>query len=470
MMTKSWFFVSFCLCFLSGGLSGADLAAAVARLENPTIAEAKLVLSDLERMIAEGDARTVTLGKKMHRSIRRIFTQEHRVQEAKKKADQDEARARQLRRNGDEWLKPNVHGRINEIAARAAYGEARTLRKKSEWKREELSREWIAEVADFEKMLGDLEFSREWSSLLILAETLAALVERTPWVDRPELSYGPGRLRFLRERVANHDRWLLLARHAAEARDFELSFHFYRQVGDEEGWRDVGRRWAGQLEEQGYPGTALSLWQHLGEKERLEALQANTPTPQAGDFKAFDLAALERIITPACVRVVRADGSQSGFFVRPGGVLVTSREGLEDKKGKLVPPRVILSDGRERQALILQPESDHELVLLQIELVTHPVLPLGSDKDLQTGGRLALFGYAGEEELLAASVQGTILSLGKGKEDGAVFRLAMDGSEGHRGGPLVDQRGRVLGVFLSSKTGETKALSAAGVRSILGKP
>ncbi len=207
---KVLFLLSILLCPVL--LAGSELGRVVLPLGEPTVAQARKVLDGLAALIAEGDARTVTLGKKMERSVRRIFTAEHKVLEAKKKADEEEERAKQLEINGRRWLRPNVHGRSNKVAAQAAFEESRAIRLKSGWKREELSREWANEVADFEKMLGDLDFSKEEQALLVLAETLVALVERTPWVERPELAFNAQRLAFLKERVANKDRWMLLGR------------------------------------------------------------------------------------------------------------------------------------------------------------------------------------------------------------------------------------------------------------------
>lgn len=471
------FLLFFLIPLIPGGMPAVDLGAAVGPLENPTLAEAKLVLAELDRLIAEGDARTVTLGKKMRRSVRRIFTQEHRVQEAKKKADEDEARARQLRRNGDEWLRPNVHGRTNKIAARAAYSEARTIRKKSQWRQEELSQDWREEVLDFEKMLGDLEFSQEWEALVILADTLAAIVERTPWVDRPELSYPAGRRDFLRERAENQDRWLLLARHAAEAGDFELSHHFYRSAGDREKEEEIAKNWAAELVAQGHPGTAISLWQSLGERERVEELQAETGGLEPANFKVFGSDALLRRVAPACVRILTEEGLQSGFFVKMGGFLVTCREGLieskkdekNQKQADSPAPTVVLRDGRRFPARLLGPDSESDLVLLKIEHEGHAVLPLASGDEVQAGRSLLLAGYEGPESRSVVAVMGTVLSTGSKRGD-SFYRLAMDGSEGQRGGPLLDPRGRVLGVFLSSKTGEARVRSVEAVRKLLGKP
>jgi len=77
--------------FIAPALSASELGAAVERLEEPTLENAKIVLGELDALIASGDARTVTLGKKMHRSVKRLFTKEYNVNESRKMAEAREA-------------------------------------------------------------------------------------------------------------------------------------------------------------------------------------------------------------------------------------------------------------------------------------------------------------------------------------------------------------------------------------------
>ena len=85
--------------FIVPVLLASELGEAVERLEEPTIENAKLVLEELDTLIAKGDARTVTLGKKMHRSVKRLFTKEYNVNESRKMAEAREAKAKQFDRN-----------------------------------------------------------------------------------------------------------------------------------------------------------------------------------------------------------------------------------------------------------------------------------------------------------------------------------------------------------------------------------
>lgn len=456
------------LLFLPLLVPGSELGKVVVPLqEEPSVTQARKVLGDLAGMIEEGDARTVTLGKKMERSIRRIFTAEYQVLEAKKKADEQEARALQLVINGKKWLRPNVHGRINKVGAQAAFDEARTIRLKSKWKREEMSKEWIKEAADFERMLGDLEFSKEDQALVILAGTLSKIVERTPWVDRPTLNFSAERMAYFSRRMVNKDRWLLLGRASEDAGNFEQAYDLFCQAGDEEGRNRVGKKFAERLLLDGYPGSALNYLDRIGESEKASALRKKYPTVPAESFRPLSPAALKRNVMPACVRVLTPNGFQSGFFVQAGGFLLTCKEGLRDKEGETPGLAVLLEDGRRFTPAIVRESDQSDLALLRIEVNEHELIPIGLAGEMKTGSKLSLFGFSSPKKITPDLLEGTVLKVRDGWKGQLVSRLALDGSVGQRGAPFVNSRGQVLGMFLNSKTGATIALSAEAMRKIL---
>ena len=448
-------------------LRGSDLGDVVAKLEDPKIESAKLVLKELDQMIVEGDARTVTLAKKVHRSIKRIFTKEHKMGEGKKLADDREAKAKQFDNNGRKWLKPNIHGRVNKLAASAAFRDAKVLRQKSVWAQEEYSAEWKEEVLDFEKMLGDLSFSKEDKALLSLAELLAVIVERTQWVDRPELVYDRARIRFLRERVNGKARWVTLASHALEAGDLELAYDFYRRAGSDLGRFRAGAKMAGEYVEVGYPGSAINIWERLGEKERAAELAKANPVLTAASYVTLGRAALERNVAPACVRVLTPGGHQSGFFFRQGGFLMTCKKGLLGDDGKPHSITIVLEDGRKFPATVLGFSSGHDVAALKIEHQGHEFLPAADRIDLKAGLAVTLFGFPESSVNVPAVVPGTVMIAMEEWNQQPTSRLALDGMVGQRGAPVVDRKGRVVGIYLTSKTGTARSLDAGAIEHFI---
>lgn len=461
-----------CLSLILLGLfpvvRGAEgLAGVVGQLKEPTLETAKKVLGDLDELVEKGDARTVTLGKKIHRSVKRIFTKEHKMLAGQKAAGEREKRARQLDRNGREWLKPNVHGDVNKGAAAVAFRKARALRQDNVDSQENLSKEWAEEAADFEKMLGDLEFSKEDESLLVLAELLQAIVKRTPWVKKPTLRYDESRTNFLRHRAQNKDRWVTLAKHASDAGNLELSYEFYRLAGMDLARFRVGAGLASEMEGNGKPGTAINLWERIGEVKKAQALKAQYPDPKAELYQKFDGAGLVRFAAPACVRILVPGGHRSGFFFQQGGFILTCREGLLDQEGNPLPVTVVIEDGRKFPATMVASSQGHNVSVLKIKLAGHELLPLGQRADLKPGVPVALFGFSDASKNVASVSKGTILNGIENFNQQPTSRLALDGSKGQMGAPVVDERGRVLGIFLTSRTGTARSLEVGAIEAFL---
>jgi S1-C subfamily serine protease len=458
------------LIFLVGPASQAQLSGlgeVVAGFRDPSVEGAKSVLSALDDLIENGDARTVTLAKKVHRSIKRIFTIEYKVLAGKKAMLQREARARQLDRNAREWMKPNVHGDVNRSAAAVATRKAMALRSESQDARAGLSKAWAEEAADFEKMLGDLEFSRESQSIEVLGRVLLAIVNRMTWVARPVLRYDEARISFLGERIRNSERWITLAKHAAAAGNLDLAYDLYRRAGSDLAKFQVGVRLANRLTKDGFTGSAQNFWERIGEENKANELRAAEPTPGAGKFRKLTGAALARHASPACVRVLVPGGHRTAFFYQQGGYLLTCKSGLLDKEGKPLPLTVVLEDGRKFSATMLGFSAGYDLAALKIACNGHELLSLGDRADRKPGEKAALFGFPKSVGSTATSVEGTVMLALENWKNQPVTQLAFDGNEGQRGGPVVDQRGRVMGVFIFSKTGTARALDIGVVKEFV---
>ncbi|MDG2399812.1 MAG: serine protease [Akkermansiaceae bacterium] len=453
--------------FIVPALLGSELGGAVKRLEEPTIENAKLVLEELDILIARGDPRTVTLGKKMHRSVKRLFTKKYKINEGREVAEAREAKAKQFDGNARQWLKPNIHGKINKLAASAAFRDARELRRESQWAQEKSSKEWFEEVADYERMLGDLQFSKENEALITLGSLLIKVVKQTSWVDQPPLKYDEARIQFIRERVANTDRWLTLAAHADDAGELELSYDFYRKAGSELGRFRAGKKLASQLESEGHLGSAINLWKRLGEVDRANELRGRKPKLSDEDYKSLEGDALTRNVAPACVRISTANGHETGFFYKEGGYVVACKRILLDQEGRVLPVSVTLENGQSFKAKVLGVSKENNIAALKIKCRLHELLPIGDREDLKSGLALKLFGLAAKDKNIANVIPCTVLSPMDYWKDQPTSRLALDASRECRGGPIVDQRGRVMGIFLTSKTGSARSLEAGAIHVFL---
>ena len=216
------------------------------------------------------------------------------------------------------------------------------------------------------------------------------------------------------------------------------------------------------------------------ETTRVEVLQ-DAPTPRGGP--RFDPSGIYRRESPGVVTIVSGGlqsgggggggGLGSGFIISDEGEVatnahvVTSGEGAAIRKAQEVYVR--FQDGNQVSAEIVgfDPFSDVALLKIDPEGLTLRPLPLGSTRDLVVGSPVAAIGSPfGEEQSLSVGVisalDRAIQSLTGFDTTGAIQTDAAI-NQGNSGGPLLDARGRVLGINaqIQTTTGEGSGVGFA---------
>ncbi len=155
-------------------------------------------------------------------------------------------------------------------------------------------------------------------------------------------------------------------------------------------------------------------------------------------------------ILPPSIR--RRIGGGSGFFVSADGLLVTNRHVVDDKTAQYA---VTLQDGKQHPAKILAVDPTLDLAILRVENVSGmPVLELGDSDAVLVGQTVIAIGNALAEfqnSVTKGVISGKNRRLIAGGVGGAEVldeALQTDApiSPGNSGGPLLDLRGRVVGV------------------------
>jgi S1-C subfamily serine protease len=159
-------------------------------------------------------------------------------------------------------------------------------------------------------------------------------------------------------------------------------------------------------------------------------------------------------VQPAVVRIdvqsgFRA-GAGSGFVISPDGVIVTNAH-VVDGADEVV---VTLDDGDQEDATVLGADTSFDLAVLKIERTDLPVASLGSSDELQVGDAVIAIGSAlGLEGGSGPSVTSGIVSAldrSIGTEIDTVLQNVIQTdaaiNPGNSGGPLLDTRGRVVGI------------------------
>jgi 2-alkenal reductase len=193
---------------------------------------------------------------------------------------------------------------------------------------------------------------------------------------------------------------------------------------------------------------------------------------QGGDAAAgFDARSIYEHDAPGVVTVISrglqsADGDEtglgSGFVISGNGEIatnahvVTSGEGAAIRKASTVYVR--FGDGNQVPADVLgfDPFSDVALLKVDPKGLTLRPLPFGSTSDLHVGAPVAAIGspFAEEQSLSVGVISGldrSIQSLTGFATTGAIQTDAAI-NHGNSGGPLLDLRGRVLGINAQIQT------------------
>jgi serine protease Do len=163
----------------------------------------------------------------------------------------------------------------------------------------------------------------------------------------------------------------------------------------------------------------------------------------------------------------------SGVLVRPEGLLLTNAHVIRDATGI----RVKLNDGRTFEATPLRVSEDVDLAVLRVRGRDLPAMELGDEDALQIGQWVLAIGNPfGLEQTVTAGVVSAVgrRGLGVAREENFIQTDAAI-NPGNSGGPLVDLRGRVVGIntAIYSRTGGYQgigfAIPASAARDILAE-
>ena len=175
---------------------------------------------------------------------------------------------------------------------------------------------------------------------------------------------------------------------------------------------------------------------HLGSNDEIEMpARRGRVAAQGPPLAAQELAARA---APGTVTLRCRDSQGSGFFVTPDLVLTDAH--VLCPAGE--PLRAVFADGRDLAGEPAQRDGGLDLALVRVAGANAPPLPLGDATALRTGDRVLFIGTpAGQLAAQEGVVSHTARSL-----FGVGFLQIDTDAEAGSGGPLLDARGRVVGI------------------------
>lgn len=137
-------------------------------------------------------------------------------------------------------------------------------------------------------------------------------------------------------------------------------------------------------------------------------------------------------------------GMGAGIIWRPDGLIVTNAHVVGEQT-----PRIRLGDGQTYSARLLARDARHDLAAIQVDAADLPAVEVGDSRSLQAGEWVMALGYPWG--IGGAATAGVVLGAGPdwprtpwAGQEWVLVRLHL--RPGYSGGPLVDARGRLVGI------------------------
>lgn len=153
---------------------------------------------------------------------------------------------------------------------------------------------------------------------------------------------------------------------------------------------------------------------------------------------------------PSVVLIVGEGRLGTGFVVAPDGRIATNLHVIYGT------PRVVvqLPDGRKLdQVEVLAVDPDHDLAVIRVPGKDLPALPLGDSDAVRPGDRVVAIGHPlGLGNTVSDGLVSAVREL---DAEHKVLQISAPIAQGSSGGPLLDERGQVIGVaFLVAEEGQ----------------
>ena len=427
-------------------VNASDLSAEIEPLKKPDLASAKIAIGNLTRLSSEQKGVEKAKTDHLLALVKNLFTAEFRVSEAIKGCDKAEVEAVRNEVIARDWMTPNAFGKVNESGAGAAIARAKEIREKAAQKVLEKQGELATQLQEADSLLHDFYKNEEFGVVLTLAETVRVINERSMPQDMFKPSFSRDSMASIRELFQSKDEWMLAAKNAEEAENYQEAIRYYSKARSQAGRKRCAKNLAQNLENSKVYGSAIDYYEMAGDYKTAAALRRQHPELGLGDYKKLDSEDLFAKVSPSCVRILNGNSLGSGFFFKLGGYILTNRH-VVDSAG---PITVKMDDGRSLEAKMIEKSKNLDIAIIKVQLSEHSFISFRGAEEVRIGLPVTIIGYPEKDLPTATMNTGRVSNTDRSFQGNPVYQLDATANHGNSGGPVVDDSGCLVGIITFS--------------------
>lgn len=170
-------------------------------------------------------------------------------------------------------------------------------------------------------------------------------------------------------------------------------------------------------------------------------------------------------------------GSGTGFLISADGLILTNKHVVEASSKRISEIKVIMNDGKQYDANLIDKDPLHDLAVLQIGGNSFPYVELGDSDNLPIGttviaigNSLGLYQNSATKGIVSGLNRSLIAADTSGNSESFenLIQVDADINPGNSGGPLIDLDGNLVGVNVATDQGGTGIGFAIPVNDVRG--
>ncbi|MBK9172854.1 MAG: trypsin-like peptidase domain-containing protein [Blastocatellia bacterium] len=147
---------------------------------------------------------------------------------------------------------------------------------------------------------------------------------------------------------------------------------------------------------------------------------------------------------PAVVTIQAGSSSGSGFFILESGIVVTNKHVVQSNQ----VVNVVTSKGETFRSSSIYVHPQKDLALIKVDGSNFPIVPIANPADAKVGADVLAVGNPGISTVTLNNTvtRGILSSFRNSATDGLLIQTDAAINSGNSGGPLLNNRGEVIGV------------------------